>query len=240
MKVVLFCGGLGMRIREYSESVPKPMVPIGHQPILWHVMQYYIHHGHRDFILCLGYKANVIRNYFRDLDPSAYSDCVISEYGKKVEVLGPAPPDWKITRWCELRGTYSYLNMSLRDNPGYTDVGNLLGSYIGSSPHNVASFQSLFNLPNHFELDATYRYSGSLPEYSVDSYSTADLRLGYHFGEGVEFSVIGQNLLTLTKLKFIDPETYEFGNNLNLNAASNSARAYPLPIFYGVGLNMTF
>ena len=60
MKVVLFCGGLGTRIREYSESVPKPMIPIGHQPILWHVMQYYSQYGHRDFVLCLGYKANVL------------------------------------------------------------------------------------------------------------------------------------------------------------------------------------
>ena len=64
MKVVLFCGGLGTRIREYSESIPKPMVPIGHQPILWHVMQYYSQYGHHDFILCLGYKANVIKDYF--------------------------------------------------------------------------------------------------------------------------------------------------------------------------------
>ena len=61
MKVVLFCGGLGTRIREYSESIPKPMVPIGSQPILWHVMQYYSHYGYRDFILALGYKAGVIK-----------------------------------------------------------------------------------------------------------------------------------------------------------------------------------
>ena len=60
MKVVLFCGGLGTRIREYGENTPKPMIPVGNQPILWHVMQYYSGYGHRDFILCLGYKANVI------------------------------------------------------------------------------------------------------------------------------------------------------------------------------------
>ena len=64
MKVVLFCGGLGMRIREYSELVPKPMVTIGYRPILWHVMKYYAHYGHKDFILCLGYKADVVKNYF--------------------------------------------------------------------------------------------------------------------------------------------------------------------------------
>jgi len=105
-------------------------------------------------------------------------------------------PDWKITHWWELRASYSYLDMSLRDNQGYTDVGNLLGSYTGSSPHNVTNFQSLFNLPKHFELDATYRYSGRLPEYNVNAYSTADLRLGWHFGEGLDFSVVGQNLLS--------------------------------------------
>ena len=67
MKVVLFCGGLGTRIREYSESIPKPMVPVGHQPILWHVMQYYSQYGHHDFVLCLGYKANVIKEYLPEL-----------------------------------------------------------------------------------------------------------------------------------------------------------------------------
>ena len=68
MKVVLFCGGQGMRIREYSDQVPKPMVPIGYRPILWHVMKYYAHYGHKDFILCLGYKADVIKSYFRSYD----------------------------------------------------------------------------------------------------------------------------------------------------------------------------
>jgi glucose-1-phosphate cytidylyltransferase len=97
MKVVLFCGGLGMRIREYSESVPKPMVPIGHQPILWHVMQYYSQYGHQDFILCLGYKANVIKDYFLNYKQTATSDCIISEFGNKVEILGERPPDWRVT-----------------------------------------------------------------------------------------------------------------------------------------------
>ena len=64
MKVVLFCGGLGTRIREYSDSIPKPMIPLGYQPILWHVMQYYSQHGHKDFVLCLGHKANTIKDFF--------------------------------------------------------------------------------------------------------------------------------------------------------------------------------
>ncbi len=64
MKVVIFCGGFGMRLREYKENIPKPMVPIGHLPILWHVMKYYAHFGHKDFILCVGYCADAIRESF--------------------------------------------------------------------------------------------------------------------------------------------------------------------------------
>jgi glucose-1-phosphate cytidylyltransferase len=65
MKVVLFCGGMGTRLRDYSDSVPKPMVTVGSQPVLWHVMKYYAHFGHNDFILCLGYRGDSIREYFR-------------------------------------------------------------------------------------------------------------------------------------------------------------------------------
>jgi glucose-1-phosphate cytidylyltransferase len=97
MKVVLFCGGLGMRIREYSESVPKPMVPVGHQPILWHLMQYYSEYGHNDFILCLGYKANVIKDYFLNYKMTANKDCIVSDFGKKIEILGERPPDWRVS-----------------------------------------------------------------------------------------------------------------------------------------------
>lgn len=98
MKVVLFCGGLGTRIREYSEAIPKPMIPVGHQPILWHVMQYYSHYGHTDFILCLGYKANVVKDFFLNHRPQSYADCVVSEYGSKVELLGDnEEKDWSVS-----------------------------------------------------------------------------------------------------------------------------------------------
>jgi glucose-1-phosphate cytidylyltransferase len=96
MKVVLFCGGLGTRIRDYSEAIPKPMIPIGHQPILLHIMQYYSYYGHRDFILCLGYKAKVIKDHFLNFNPTSYSDCLISQFGKQVEIIGEPPPDWRI------------------------------------------------------------------------------------------------------------------------------------------------
>lgn len=66
MKVVIFCGGLGTRLREETEFRPKPMVPIGSQPILWHIMKFYAAQGHKEFVLCLGYKGEVIKEYFRN------------------------------------------------------------------------------------------------------------------------------------------------------------------------------
>ena len=97
MKVILFCGGLGTRIRDFSESIPKPMIPIGDQPILWHLMDYYSQYGHKDFILCLGYKANVIKEFFLSHRPQAYADCVVSGFNGDVKVLGDAQQDWRVT-----------------------------------------------------------------------------------------------------------------------------------------------
>ena len=97
MKVVIFCGGLGMRLREYSEAMPKPMVPVGYRPILWHVMRYYAHYGHEDFILCLGYKADTIKSYFLHYDETISNDFVFAEGGKRVDLLGSDIQDWKIT-----------------------------------------------------------------------------------------------------------------------------------------------
>lgn len=95
MKVVLFCGGLGTRIRDYSESVPKPMIPIGHQPILWHLMEYYAGYGHHDFVLCLGYKANVIKDFFLHHRPDAYADCIL-DGSRRVDLLQAPSRDWRI------------------------------------------------------------------------------------------------------------------------------------------------
>jgi glucose-1-phosphate cytidylyltransferase len=97
MKTVLFCGGLGTRIRDYSENVPKPMIPVGDKPILWHLMHYYSEYGHRDFVLCLGYKANAVKEFFLNWRQQTYSDCVISDAGRKVEFLGDRLPDWRVT-----------------------------------------------------------------------------------------------------------------------------------------------
>jgi glucose-1-phosphate cytidylyltransferase len=97
MKVVLFCGGFGMRIREYSEEIPKPMVAIGYRPLLWHVMKYYSYFGHKDFILCLGYKGDMIKNYFLNYNECLSNDFVLSEGGKTIKLLGSDADDWKIT-----------------------------------------------------------------------------------------------------------------------------------------------
>ncbi len=97
MKVVLFCGGRGLRLREHSEAIPKPMVPIGYRPILWHVMRYYAHFGHRDFILCLGYRADAIKDYFLHYSEAVSNDFVLSEGGRRIELLGSDIEDWRIT-----------------------------------------------------------------------------------------------------------------------------------------------
>lgn len=96
MKVVLFCGGLGMRLRDHTENVPKPLVKIGTMPILWHVMKYYAHYGHKEFILCLGYQAEAIKSYFLNYSECISNDFVLSNGGKNIELLSSDIQDWRI------------------------------------------------------------------------------------------------------------------------------------------------
>jgi len=86
-----------MRLREFSESTPKPMVNIGYRPILWHVMKYYAHFGHKDFILCLGWKANVIKEYFLNYEECVSNDFVLSAGGDSIRLLNRDIQDWNIT-----------------------------------------------------------------------------------------------------------------------------------------------
>ena len=97
VKVVLFCGGHGIRMRDYSEKIPKPMVPIGPRPIIWHVMKYYSHFGYHDFILCLGYKADYIKNYFLNYNEASSNNFILSDSGKSVNLLNTDIDNWKIT-----------------------------------------------------------------------------------------------------------------------------------------------
>jgi len=97
MKVVLFCGGLGLRLRDYAENIPKPLATIGYRPILWHVMKYYAHYGHKDFILCLGHRADAIKNYFVHYDEYVSNDFTLTGDGKNMNLINRDIHDWKIT-----------------------------------------------------------------------------------------------------------------------------------------------
>src|SRR5436190_16538608 len=97
MKVVLFCGGLGTRLGELTEHIPKPLVKIGYRPILWYVMKYYAHFGHKDFILCLGYKADTIKDYFLNYKEYLSNDFTMSNGGKDIYLQQSDIADWKIT-----------------------------------------------------------------------------------------------------------------------------------------------
>ena len=96
MKVVLFCGGLGTRLREHSDTIPKPLVPVGPRPILWHLMKYYAHFGHKDFILCLGYKGDLIKDFFLNYKPYTATDFVMHDGGKTMEPEQSDIHDWTI------------------------------------------------------------------------------------------------------------------------------------------------
>ena len=95
MKVILFCGGLGMRLRDYSEEVPKPMVPVGNRPVLWHVMKNYAMAGHTDFILCLGHGGESIKRFFLDYEEGESNDFIL-DHGEKV-MLSSDIDKWTIT-----------------------------------------------------------------------------------------------------------------------------------------------
>ena len=97
MKVVLFCGGLGMRMRADNQSLPKPMTPIGSRPVLWHVMRYYAHFGHKDFILCLGYGAQAVKDYFLNYRETTSNDFVLRQGGDDVKMLSTDISEWTIS-----------------------------------------------------------------------------------------------------------------------------------------------
>lgn len=98
MKTVILCGGKGTRLREETEYRPKPMVPIGNRPILWHIMQRYARYGHKDFVLCLGYKGGVIKEYFRNYRWNSYDVTVAlnAPHAPKFHDLDKAE-DWNVT-----------------------------------------------------------------------------------------------------------------------------------------------
>ncbi|MEO6600210.1 MAG: sugar phosphate nucleotidyltransferase [Polyangiaceae bacterium] len=128
MKVVLFCGGMGMRIRDYSGQIPKPLAEVGSRPILWHLMKYYAHYGHKDFILCLGHGAQEIKNYFLKYDECATNDYRLTEGGRKVDLLSRDIDDWRIT----------FVDTGLKSNIG--ERLRRVRSYVGDDEMFLANY----------------------------------------------------------------------------------------------------
>jgi glucose-1-phosphate cytidylyltransferase len=118
MKVALFCGGLGLRIRD-SEHLPKPMVNIGYRPIIWHVMKYYAHYGHKEFILCLGYRGDVIKDYFLKYNECLSNDFMLSSGGRDLKMVTTDIHDWTIT--FADTGTHSNIGQRLLAARKYLD-----------------------------------------------------------------------------------------------------------------------
>jgi glucose-1-phosphate cytidylyltransferase len=167
MKVVLFCGGLGLRLREFSEHLPKPMVNIGYRPILWHIMKYYAYYGHKDFILCLGFGADIIKNYFLNYDECVSNNFVLSQGGKRITLFNSDISDWNVT--FADTGTNSNIGQRLKAvekflgddefflanySDGLTDLPlndhinrfireNKIGSFLCVKPHLTCHFISL-------------------------------------------------------------------------------------------------
>ena len=95
--VVIFCGGRGTRLSEKTREMPKPLIELGEYPILWHIMKYYAHYGHKDFILCLGYRGDVIKNYFLNYNECVSNDFVLSKGSRDPKLLNRDIDDWTIT-----------------------------------------------------------------------------------------------------------------------------------------------
>jgi glucose-1-phosphate cytidylyltransferase len=95
--VVILCGGRGTRFREQTETKPKPMIEVVEHPILWHIMSFYAGHGFKDFILCLGYKADVIKRYFVDFAAMESDFTVDLSAPGRIHYHGASTRDWKVT-----------------------------------------------------------------------------------------------------------------------------------------------
>jgi glucose-1-phosphate cytidylyltransferase len=164
VKVVLFCGGLGMRLREYSENVPKPMVPIGYRPILWHLMKYYAHYGHKDFVLCLGYRGDAVRHYFLNYEECMTNDFVMTNGGRTRELVNSDIEDWRIT---------------FVDTGNMSNIGERLmavRSYVADEEVFLANYaDGLTDLPLPEQLEHFHRHD------RVASFLSVKPNLSYHF-----------------------------------------------------------
>jgi glucose-1-phosphate cytidylyltransferase len=200
MKVVLFCGGLGLRIREAGENTPKPMVTVGYRPILWHVMKYYAHFGHKEFVLALGYRGDVIKNYFLNYSECLSNDFTLSEGGKRLDLMGSDIHDWKIT----------FVETGLSSN-----IGQRLKAverYVRDEPEFLANYSDgLSNLPLPEQL-AQFR-----KQDAIASFVSVKPPLSYHIvsadGDGRVTGIqeIGQTNIRINGGYFIlKPEIFNY------------------------------
>lgn len=98
MKVVILCGGYGTRIRDVTDAIPKPLIPIGGLPILWHIMKYYAHWGHAEFILCLGYKGELIKEFFLEYEPRTRDFTINLGGARSIQYhTNHSEADWRVT-----------------------------------------------------------------------------------------------------------------------------------------------
>jgi glucose-1-phosphate cytidylyltransferase len=161
MKVVLFCGGQGLRIRD--ENVPKPLVAIGYRPILWHVMKYYAHFGHKDFVLCLGYRGDAVKQYFLNYNECVSNDFTLSEGGKKLELMASDMHDWKIT----------FVDTGLTSNIGQRL--RAVESYVRNEPVFLANYSDgLSDLPLPEQLEHFHRRD------TIASFVSVKPSISYH------------------------------------------------------------
>jgi glucose-1-phosphate cytidylyltransferase len=164
MKVVLFCGGLGLRLREVSEHIPKPMVNIGYRPILWHIMKYYAYHGHKDFILCLGFGADRVKDYFLNYNECLSNDFVLSQGGRNLQLFNSDIDDWNIT--FADTGINSNIGQRLR----------AVEKYVGGDEVFLANYSDgLTDLPLEVQIEHFYR------ETKVASFLCVRPNLSSHF-----------------------------------------------------------
>jgi len=181
MKVVLFCGGFGTRLREHSDVIPKPLVDVGNRPILWHLMKYYAHFGHKDFILCLGYKGEMIKKFFLEYDSYLYRDFVMQRGGSEL-----TPSESDITDW-----TIRFVDTGLHSNIGerLMKVRHLLEgeeAFLANYSDQLSDFPLPELIDFHQEKNMVASFLSARPAHSFHQLEVDDDGLVTRFGPASE------------------------------------------------------
>lgn len=181
MKVVLFCGGFGTRLREHSDVVPKPLVDIGNRPIIWHLMKYYAHYGHKDFILCLGYKGELIKEFFLNYNSYLYRNFTMEDGGRKLTPVKSDIADWRI----------EFVDTGLHANIGERLMA--VRDYVADEPMFLANYTDQltnFPLPEiidfHRSREMTASFLSAKPSQSFHQLEVDDNGVVRQFGAAAE------------------------------------------------------